>query len=148
MNLPNYFIADLPPEHSVTPKLVAEACQTLKHNRERYLIRRSTAHIVGVLAATAQSWLEHDNPFRKLTLKRAVAETGFGEVTLARGLDSFFKQFTRENLNALITQDLGHIERLDRFSIDRTSDTASLARGPGLLVHIAAGNVPNPTLFS
>ena len=148
MNLPHYFIADLPPEHAVTPKLVTEACQALKQNRERYLLGRSTANIVGVLAATAQSWLEHDNAFRKLALERAVAETGFGEMTLARGLDSFFKQFTTENLNALITQDLGHIERLDRFSIDRASNTAALARGPELLVHIAAGNIPNPTLFS
>ncbi len=148
MNLPNYFIADLPPEHAVTPKLVTEACQALKQNRERYLLGRSTANIVGVLAATAQSWLEHDNPFRKLALERAGAETGFGERTLARGLDSFFKQFTTENLNALITQDLGHVERLDRFSLDRASNTASLARGPELLVHIAAGNIPNPTLFS
>src|SRR5678815_69362 len=145
MNLPNYFIADLPSEHAVTPKLVTEACQTLKRNREQYLLGRSTASIVGVLAATAQSWLEHDNPFRNLALERAVAETGFGEMTLAHGLDSFFKQFTTENFNALVAQDLGHLERLDRFSIDRASNTGSLARGPELLVHVAAGNIPNPT---
>src|SRR6185503_17080465 len=135
---PNYFIADLPREHAVTPTLVTEACQTLKRNREHFLLGRTTSSIVGVLSATGQSWLEHDNPFRKLALERGVAETGFSEKTLARGLDSFFKQFTTENLNALITQDLGHIERLDRFSIDRSSNTASMARGPELLVHIAA----------
>lgn len=148
MNLPNYFIADLPPEHAVTPTLVTEACQTLKRNREQYLATRSTSSIVSVLAATAQSWQEHDNPFRKLALERGVKETGFNEATLARGLDAFFKNFTAENLNALITQDLGHLERLDRFSTDRASDTAALARGPELLVHITAGNIPNPAIFS
>jgi len=126
MNLPNYFIADLPPEHAVTPTLVTEACQTLKRNRELYLLGRPTSSIVGMLAATAQSWLEHDNLFRKLALERGVAETGFGEATLARGLDSFFKQFTAENLNALLAQDLGHAERLDRFITDRASSTAAL----------------------
>ena len=35
MNLPNYFIADLPPEATLTPTLIAEACQTLKRNREQ-----------------------------------------------------------------------------------------------------------------
>ena len=148
MTLPNYFIADLPPEHAVTPKLVTEACQTLKRNREQYLLGRPTSSIVGVLAATAQSWLEHDNPFRKLALEQGVAETGFSAATLARGLDAFFKQFTSENLNALIAQDLGHAERLDRFTTDRITNTAALARGPELLVHIAAGNIPNPTIFS
>src|SRR5919206_313660 len=29
MDLPNYFIADLPREHVMTPTLVTEACQTL-----------------------------------------------------------------------------------------------------------------------
>jgi len=148
MNLPNYFIADLPREHELTASLVTEACQTLKRNREKYLVGRATSSIVGVLSATAQSWLEHDNPFRKLALERGAAETGFGETTIARGLDSFFKQFTVENLNALIAQDLGHAERLDRFVNDRASGTAALARGPELLVHITAGNIPNPTILS
>jgi hypothetical protein len=147
MELPNYFIADLPAEHSITPKLVREACETLKRNREQFLLARTTASIVHVLVATAQSWLEHDNPFRRVAIERGVKETGFGEVTLARGLDDFFRQFTVENLNALIEQDLGHVERLDRFTSDRVTGTTALARGPELLVHVAAGNIPNPTLF-
>ncbi len=148
MNLPNYFIADLPQEHAMTPTLVTDACQTLKRNRERYLIGRSTSNIVGTLNATAQIWLEPDSPIRKLALERGVTETGFSEQTIARGLEAFFQQFTADNLNALISQDLGHPERLDRFVNDRITNTAALARGPELLVHIAAGNIPNPTIFS
>jgi hypothetical protein len=34
MNLPNYFLADLPPEAALSPTMIAEACQTLKRNRE------------------------------------------------------------------------------------------------------------------
>src|ERR1051325_6001818 len=119
MELPNYFIADLPADHAMTPKLVTEACETLKRNREQYLVERSTASIVNVLAATAQGWLEHDNPFRRIALERGVKETGVNEITLARGLDAFFGEFTAENLNALVEQDLGHVERLDRFVTDR-----------------------------
>jgi hypothetical protein len=148
MELPSYFIADLPREHEVTPKLVSEACDTLKRNRDHYLAGRSTASIVHLISATAQTWLEHDNPFRKLALERGVVETGFAEVTLARGLESFFRQLTAENLNALITQDLGHVERLDRFMTDRVTATAAIARGPELIAHISAGNIPNPTLLS
>ncbi|HMJ92424.1 MAG TPA: acyl-CoA reductase, partial [Candidatus Acidoferrum sp.] len=148
MELPDYFIADLPADHAITPKLVTEACHTLKRNRELYLLGRSTTSIVHTLAATAQSWLEPHNPFRRLALERGVKETGFNQVTLARGLDMFFQQFTSDGLNALITQDLGHPDRLDRFVSDRLSPAAALAHGPDLLVHVAAGNIPNPTLFS
>jgi hypothetical protein len=148
MNLPNYFIADLPGEHAMTPKLVTEACQSLKRNREQFLAGRSTSSIVGILGAVAQSWIEPGAPFRRLAIERGMAETGFSQQTIARGLDTFFQQLTVENLNALILQDLGHAERLDRFTSDRITNTAALARGPELLVHIAAGNIPNPTILS
>jgi hypothetical protein len=48
----------------------------------------------------------------------------------------------------LLAQDLGHADRLDRFTTDRVSPTAALARGPELIAHITAGNIPNPTLLS
>src|SRR5512136_670996 len=94
MNLPNYFLADLPPEATLPAAMIGEACQTLKRNRERYLARRSTHSLVTVLSNVAQSWLEPDYPFRKLALERGPAATGFSRATLARGLDSFFKQLT------------------------------------------------------
>jgi hypothetical protein len=38
--------------------------------------------------------------------------------------------------------------RFSNFTTDRGSRTAAMARGPELLVHIAAGNIPNPTILS
>ena len=58
MNLPNYFLADLPPEATLSPAMITEACQTLKRNRERYLAGRSTEQLVKVLSDVAESWLE------------------------------------------------------------------------------------------
>jgi hypothetical protein len=40
MNLPNYFLADLPPEATLSAAMITEACQTLKRNREHYLAGR------------------------------------------------------------------------------------------------------------
>ncbi len=42
MNLPDYFLADLPPSATLTAAIVRDACQALKRNRERYLSERST----------------------------------------------------------------------------------------------------------
>jgi len=151
MNLPNYFLADLPPEATVTPQMIGEACATLKHNRERYLATRSTAGLVNLIAEVADNWLNPTFPFRQLALEQGPAATGFSRATLAAGLDDLFKQLTVENLNALIAQDLGHGKRLDELTAGSAGERlnrAAFAFGPEFLVHIAAGNIPNPTLMS
>jgi hypothetical protein len=151
MNLPNYFLADLPPEATLSAAMIAEACQTLKRNRERYLAHRPTHSLVNVVSGVANSWLEPTYPFRKLALERGQAATGFSAATLAGGLDCFFRQLTRENLLALLEQDLGHAQRLDKMvaaEAEQKSSRAAIAIGPELLVHIAAGNLPVPTLMS
>lgn len=151
MTLPNYFLADLPPEAELSPSMIAEACQTLKRNRERYLASRSTDSLIRVLGNVAESWRATDYPFRKLALERGPAATGFSAQTLARGLDSFFAQLTPENFRALLEQDLGHGRRLDEIvasDVERRANRAAIATAPELQAHVAAGNLPIPALMS
>ncbi len=151
MNLPNYFLADLPPEATLSAGMLGEACQTLRRNRERYLAHRSTQSLVEVLCSVARSWQAPENPFRNLALEQGPAATGFSRATLASGLDGFFKQLTPENFQALLAQDLGHARRLDAIVAAETEQRlhrAAAATAPELVVHIAAGNVPSPTLSS
>jgi len=151
MNLPDYFLADLPPAATLTPAMLREACQTLRRNREAYLAKRTTQGLVDVLSRVAASWLEPDDAFRKLALERGPEALGFSRPTLANGLDSFFGQLTRENLQALLVQDLGHAHRLDEMTADpgeHRSQRMAMARGPELLAHVAAGNIPNPAILS
>jgi hypothetical protein len=151
MNLPNYFLADLPPDATLTAAMVTDACQALKRNRESYLAARSTQSRIEILCGVAENWLRPDYPFRAMALEHGPAATGFSRATLANGLDNFFKQFTLENFNALVTQELGHARRLDEIvsnSAEEKLSRGAMARGPELLAHIAAGNLPNPTLMS
>ena len=150
MQLPNYFLADLPPGADLSPSMLQEACQTLRRNRETYLAPRSTQSLVNLFTELARSWLDPDFKFRKLVLEQGPAATGFSSATLARGLDHFFSGLTNNAFTALLQQDLGQIERLDRFSpsVTQAPTRLALARGPHLLVHVAAGNIPNPTLTS
>src|SRR5208282_878874 len=146
MNLPNYFLADLPPEATLSPTMITEACQTLKRNRDRYLAQRATHNLAQVLAEVAKGWLQTDNRFRKLALEHGPAETGFSRATLAKGLDNFFHQLTPENFSELLEQELGE----DSCHVSRVTCHVPrhFWRGPEFLVHIAAGNIPNPTLTS
>jgi len=151
MNLPNYFIADLPPEAVLTAAMVRDACQTLKQNREKYLAARTTQSLVEVLCGVAEQWLEPNYPFRRLALENGPAATGFSAATIAKGLDNFFKQFTPEHFHALLVQELGHLKRLDDVVSNGAEEKLSrgaTVRGPELLAHITAGNVPNPALMS
>jgi hypothetical protein len=152
MTLPNYFLADLPPEATLSPAMITEACQTLKRNREHYLAGRSTENIVQILSDVAEGWLDAENRFRKLALEQTWnAGLGFSRATLEKGLDNFFRQLTTENLEALLEQELGDARRLDEMVAVGTGhkrDRAAMAVGPEFIVHIAAGNVPNPALMS
>jgi len=148
MDLPNYFFADLPPEASLTPAMIAAACDTLRRNREKYLVPRKTGDIVKVLCAVAEEWLRPDNKFRRFALASA---TSFSAPVVARGLDDFFRRFTPENFATLLRQDLG--ERVmvgEGPEAHRHSSLVShhFCHGPQLLAQVAAGNIPNPALMS
>lgn len=152
MNLPNYFLADLPPEATLSPTMISEACQTLKRNRERYLANRTAQSLANFFVALAESWLRAEFPFRKFALENAMA-TGFSRPTLERGLDHFFKQLTRENFRALFTQEFGHaLDATGGLAPENAAAapgaTQRLWRGPEFQVHIGAGNIPNPALTS
>ncbi len=151
MNLPNYFLADLPPEAVLSPSMISDACQALKRNREQYLVKRTTSSLVRVLSELGAEWLNPEYSFRKLALSADPRETGFAPATLAAGLDSFFSKLTGDGLEALLVQELGDRRRLDELCAiepERSQDRAAIARGPELLVHITAGNIPTPALLS
>ena len=142
MNLTDYFLADLPPEAMLSPEMIGSACESLKRNREKYLLSRSTDDIVKILCEVAAEWLLPENKFRQLALKFGPEQTGFSKPVLEKGLDGFFRRFTPENFQALLEQDLGDARRLDGFV------GGTMVCGSQLLVHVAAGNLPNPALMS
>jgi hypothetical protein len=158
MNLPNYFLADLPPEATLSSAMIFEACQALKRNREQYLAGRSTQAMVNFLSELSENWLEPAFPFRKFALENAV-KTGFSAVTLERGLDHFFKQLTSENFHALLAQEFGDADEVISGEWRVTGKSASSRhsslvtghhfwRAPEFQFHICAGNIPNPALTS
>jgi hypothetical protein len=183
MALPNYFFADLPPEATLSPAMIAAACETLKRNREKYLGHRHTNEMVKVLCEVGREWLQPENKFRRMALSSAwdadskihasdlkLAGTsafakafgairkvpgapglGFSKATLERGLDDFFRRFTPDNFHALLNQDLGEVPALPQ-DMDASVQPSPVAHhfwhGPELLVHVAAGNIPNPALMS
>ena len=151
LNLPAYFLADLPAGAALTAGLITDACLTLKRNRARFLEGRTTESLIQRLDGIGRDWLDADFPFRRHALEAGPAATGFSAAVLAAGLDSLFRQLTAENLEELLRQELGHPRRLDDFHAaehERGSNRVALARGPELLAHIAPGNIPNAVVLN
>ena len=95
MKLPNYFLADLPPEAVLSPMMITEACQTLKRNRAQYLASRSTDNLIRLLCGVAEAWLNPDNAFRRLALESGPEKTGFAGTTLQKWSRQFFSGNSR-----------------------------------------------------
>jgi hypothetical protein len=151
MKPPDYFLADLPQGTPFSPAMIAEACRALKRNRAQYLVTKSTLNLIEILGDVATDWRDPQYPYRQLALAEGPAATGFSQPTLARGLDLFFGQLTADHLRQLVIQDLGNLERLDRFvgsEPELQTRRLALATSPELLVHITAGNLPVPALMS
>lgn len=151
MTLPNLYLSDLGPGLELSATTLQDAAHAIRRNRDQWLQRQRTRNLVELLAYAADRWRNPHDGFRLRALTEGVADTGFGPATLARGLDAFLEGLTPEGLESLLVQDLGDVRRLDGFvgtMPEMRTGRMSLARGPGLLAHFCAGNLPSPTLMS
>lgn len=148
MDLPQYFLADLPSEARLSGELVQQACQQLKRNRVRYRQEMSTLQVLRAIAVLAENWRDDAYPFRRYVLDGGPQATGFSKSTLARGLDQFFGSITEDSLHLLLAQEVGDPRRLDApmaLAEERAENRMAMVRGPELLAHFAPGNLPCPT---
>ena len=153
MNLPNFYFADLPPEATLTPGMITAACDTLKRNREKYLLTRRTEDIVKILCEVAGEWLQPENKFRKFALERGPVETGFFAAhSGARSGRVLPAIHARKFSVALLEQEFGDMltgwNNLSPTAGGGKSNRQAMAVAPEFLGHIAAGNIPNPALMS
>ena len=89
----DYFLADKP-DADLSETLIAEACQTLKNNRDDYLAQIGNETIISKLVEIGSLWSSQDYELRKLALAADPKDTGFPREVLSAGLDSCFKEWT------------------------------------------------------
>ncbi|MDP6035072.1 MAG: hypothetical protein QGG55_03425, partial [Verrucomicrobiota bacterium] len=56
LELPNYFLIDVPPEARLDPGMLREALRQIKRNRRQYIRDISTEYVVKVIARLADNW--------------------------------------------------------------------------------------------
>ena len=127
----DYFLADKQGA-DLSDTLIAEACQTLRTNREEYLVQIGNETIISKLVEAASLWLSPDYELRKLALAAAPETTGFPREVLAAGLDACFSEWTQENFFELLGQEFGDATRLQSFG-SLSSHSLAMVHGPQLI---------------
>lgn len=151
LNLPDFFLVDLPAQAELNAGMIDEACDRLKENADQYLRNRTTSQLVHTLCQLADNWLDPEFPFRQKLIQEGPAETGFSLEVLMSGLDRMFRQWTPENFEFWLIQEFGHVERFDYLAANRAEsreNKAAMAQGPRLITHITSGNIPVPAIMS
>ena len=143
MLLPNYFLAHLPPEATLTPgecsRRPAEPSQTKPNTLSGRLFNPG---LIRILVRWPGDWLAPADPFRELALENGPARDRIFESHARRGPGCAFQTTDPANFDALLEQDLGHRDRLEAMSgadAERRGNRSALATAPELLVHVAGG---------
>ena len=136
-----------------TIEQIREAVSRTQEARERVRQNRSTDAVIGTLAQAAKNWLDPNSPWRKRAIEQGQAATGFSGAMVSEAVDLTFGAITRKSLGELLDQEplagrarKGHVGRGKRS--DKTEGESGSSPGPGLIVHILAGNVPAPGIAS
>ena len=142
----DYFLADKQGA-DLSETLISEACQTLRANREEYLVQIGNESIISKLVETASLWRSPDYELRKLALAASPEATGYPPEVLAAGLDTCFSEWTQENFFGLLNQEFGDPTRVQSFG-SLASHSLAMVHGPQLIAHVAPGNLPVPVFQS
>jgi hypothetical protein len=103
---------------------------------------RSVDSIIESLAETAARWLPEDSPWRARIAHVAPSVTGYSEAMVQEAVTLTFAPLTKDGWGAMLDSELGNRRVLDGFHEGR------MARGPAVITHVLAGNVPPPGIVT
>lgn len=127
-----------------SPRELNAVIDTLLARRRRYLARRPVHDILEVIDRCIRRWLEPDSDERRQAETHLPATTGLSPPMLRHVLQLVFEEYRGERLGALLDAELGGRDSLDRGVASNGGSRRAI--GPGLSVHVLAGNLPGAGL--
>ncbi|HZY96516.1 MAG TPA: acyl-CoA reductase [Candidatus Cybelea sp.] len=82
------------------------------------MIKKPVRTIIGAIAAAAARWMERTSAQREAAIAAVSARTGYASSMVEYAFDRLFGTFDRHGLEAIVTDELGSLDVLDRF-VDR-----------------------------
>ncbi|MGH7475728.1 MAG: acyl-CoA reductase [Longimicrobiales bacterium] len=120
---------------------VSDVARTLRGEPRAALLAASNEAIIGAIDRAAQA-LTASGPARLEAERWMAATSGLSGAMASAVLDGMAREWRREALERLLEADLADPLVLERFRHEPHSRRMVRALGPGLALHILAGNVP------
>lgn len=131
----------------LTIKQMQQVAEKVKRASAEVLKSMTIAEIISIIDTTIEVMLDRNSTYRKKAERLLPIVTGYDEEMIRLGLTSFLKRFRKHELQRFVVEDLGNPLLLDDFQ-PRVKRGFSKAVGPGLILHVWAGNVPALPLWS
>ncbi len=112
-----------------------------------YLKSLTVVQITAIIDRAIARLLDRDDPWRRKAEELLPLVTGYDPEMVRLGLTGYLKTFRGPQLRKFLAEDFANPQILDDFQPMPKGGFAK-ARGPDLLVHIWAGNVPGLPLWS
>lgn len=103
--------------------------------------------IVAGLDAAAARFLAAGDSLRRKAVSALAEGAGLSVAGAEAAIDAIFPELRRQALEALLYRELGDPDALDGF-VARPGGGQTRLMGPGLILHVLAGNVPAPGVMS
>ncbi|MFH6784153.1 acyl-CoA reductase [Methylobacterium sp. MA0201] len=122
-------------------------CLHVRTRARESLRRMETARIVAAIDRASACLLDRTHPLRSKAEALLPVVTGYDRETVRLGLTSYLKTFRTPQLLRFLAEDFSNPGVLDGFQ-PAVKGGLVRARGPDLLLHVWAGNVPALPLWS
>ncbi len=107
----------------------------------------TVSQVIAIVDRAIARLLDPADPYRRQADQWLPIITGYDAQMVRLGLTAFFKTFRAPQLRRFVAEDFANPKLLDEFQ-PAPKGGATRAYGPGLLVHVWAGNVPALPLWS
>jgi len=131
----------------LTPDQMQALARRVRRSAREVLQRLTVSQIVAIVDAAIARLLDPADPHRQEAQRFLPAISGYDAEMVRLGLGSFLKAFRAPQLHRFLAEDFANPKVLDEFQ-PAAKGGAVRAFGPGLLVHVWAGNVPALPLWS
>jgi len=131
----------------LTEAQMGQLADTVRRAGREKLMSMPVARIADSIDRAVARLLDRDDPYRRRAEELLPLVTGYDAEMVRLGLTEYLKTFRRPELAKFLAEDFANPAMLDDFQPVPKGGFAR-AFGPGLVVHVWAGNVPGLPLWS
>lgn len=131
----------------LTPAQMDTLARRVRHASAQYLTTLPVSEIITIIDRAIDRLLDRDDPYRRQADALLPIVSGYDAEMVRLGLTGLLKTFRAPQLHRFVAEDFPNPKVLDSFQ-PALKGGAVRARGPRLLVHSWAGNVPALALWS